>query len=178
MLGFFLCLILAASMTHSKSEMDITFMRRCIQLAQQSLSNGDAPFGSIITKDDTLIAEGLNDAGRKVSEHAEVMALHNAHNKVGSSDLTGYTLFTSCEPCPMCSFMIREYKISRVVFALPSPFMGGFTKWSILQDKEIEQFKPFFGPPPEVIGGFLESESKKVMDDTPFWMFGSQVKKQ
>lgn len=165
-------------MENDQNEIDKTFMRRCIALAQQSWNGGDAPFGSLVAKGDTMIAEGLNDASSKVSEHAEVKALHNAHNVVGHSDLTGHTLYTSCEPCPMCSFMIREYKISRVVFALPSPFMGGFTKWNILQDEEIEQFKPFFGKPPEVIAGFLESESKEIMNDTPFWMFGSDVKNQ
>ena len=164
-------------MEHKLFDYDKGFMQRCITLAQQSFDKGDAPFGSLIAKDDTLIAEGLNDAARKISEHAEVIALHNAHKNIGSSDLTGYTLYSNCEPCPMCSFMIREYKISRVVFALPSPFMGGFTKWNILQDDEIEQFKPFFSKAPTVIGGFLEKESKAVMDGTPFWMFGSSPKK-
>jgi tRNA(adenine34) deaminase len=70
--------------------------------------------------------------------------------------------------------MIREYKISRVVFALHSPFMGGYTKWGILQDDELEKFKPFFGDPPVVSAGFMETESKQVMDGTPFWMFGPQ----
>ena len=165
-------------MEHNQSEIDISFMRRCIELAKQSWQDVDAPFGSLVAKGDVLIAEGLNDAANKVSEHAEVIALHNAHNETGSSNLGGYTLYTSCEPCPMCSFMIREYKISRVVFALPSPFMGGYTKWNILQDEEIEQFEPFFSKPPEVVGGFLESESKEAMKDTPFCMFGSDVKKQ
>jgi len=163
-------------MENTQSEIDKMFMRRCIELAQKSWDGGDAPFGSLVAKGDVLVAEGLNEASTKVSEHAEVISLHNAHNVVGSSDLTGHTLYTSCEPCPMCSFMIREYKISRVVFALPSPFMGGFTKWDILQDEEIEQFKPFFGSPPEVVAGFLEKESKEVMKNTPFWMFGSDVK--
>jgi tRNA(adenine34) deaminase len=155
---------------------DEKFMRRCIELSQESVDRGDAPFGSLVAKDDQLVAEGLNDAQSKVSEHAEVIALHNAHQVVGSSDLTGHTLYTSCEPCPMCSFMIREYKISRVVFALPSPFMGGFTKWSILQDEELKQFKPFFSTPPEVVGGYLEPEAKAVMNNTIFWMFGSSAR--
>lgn len=161
-------------MSEHSVEIDQQFMQRCIDLAQASLDKGDAPFGSLIARGDELIAEGLNDAVSKVSEHAEVIALHNAHQKLGTSDLTGCTLYTSCEPCPMCSFMIREYKVSRVVFALRSPFMGGFTKWDILQDDELEKFKPFFGNPPEVSAGFMETESKKVMDGTPFWMFGPQ----
>ncbi|MGY8847786.1 MAG: nucleoside deaminase, partial [Bacteroidia bacterium] len=99
---------------------DKHFMQRCIELSKLSLDQGDAPFGSLITRDNELIAEGINAANTKVSEHAEITALHNAHQVIGSSDLSGCTLYTSCEPCPMCSFMIREYKISRVVFALPS----------------------------------------------------------
>lgn len=153
-------------------------MKRCIELAQISLDKGDAPFGSLVARDDELIAEGENGASSRVSEHAEIIALGNAQKKLRTNDLTGCTLYTSCEPCPMCSFMIREYKISRVVFALPSPFMGGFTKWPILQDAELENFPPFFKNPPEVLGGFMEEESKTVMDNTPFWMFGSNLKQR
>jgi tRNA(adenine34) deaminase len=165
-------------MEHQLFDYDKLFMERCIALAKQSLDSGDAPFGSLIAKDSVLIAEGLNDAASRVSEHAEVVALHNACKHVENQDLTGYTLYTSCEPCPMCSFMIREYKISRVVFALPSPYMGGYSKWDILQDGEISQFKPFFGKAPVVVPGYMEAESKAVMEGTPFWMFGSDVKKQ
>jgi tRNA(adenine34) deaminase len=155
---------------------DKHFMQRCIELSQLSLDQGDAPFGSLITKDNELIAEGINAANTKVSEHAEITALHNAHQIMGTSDLSGYTLYTSCEPCPMCSFMIREYKISRVVFALPSLYMGGYSKWEILQDTDLTKFNLFFGTPPEVTGGFMEAEAKQVMEGTIFWMFGKDPK--
>lgn len=151
---------------------DTHFMQRCIELSQLSLDQGDAPFGSLITRDNKLIAEGINAANTKVSEHAEITALHNAHQTLGTSDLSGCTLYTSCEPCPMCSFMIREYKISRVVFALTSLYMGGYSKWKILQDTDLTKFQLFFGAPPEVTGGFMEAEAKQVMEGTIFWMFG------
>ena len=77
----------------------------------------------------------------------------------------------------MCSFMIREFKIKRVVFALSSPFMGGYSKWNVLEDTELSQFKPFFGEPPEVLPNVLEGEAKKVFDRTPLWMFGSKAKR-
>ena len=131
-------------------------MQRCIELSKLSLDQGDAPFSSLITRDNELIAEGINAANTKVSEHAEITALHNAHQVIGSPDLSGCTLYTSCEPCPMCSFMIREYKISRVVFALPSLYMGGYSKWKILQDTDLTKFNLFFGKPPEVIDNFME----------------------
>ena len=153
---------------------DKQFMERCIQLARESWDKGDAPFGSLIAREGKLVAEGLNDAHSRVSEHAEIIALNRAHHINGSSDLSAYTLYTSCEPCPMCSFMIREYKISRVVFALHSHYMGGFSKWKILQDQELERFPPFFKGVPAVVGGFMESEAIKVMNETPFWMFGPQ----
>jgi tRNA(adenine34) deaminase len=151
-------------------------MQRCIELSKLSLDQGDAPFGSLITKDNKLIAEGINAANTKVSEHAEITALHNAHQTLGTSDLSGCTLYTSCEPCPMCSFMIREYKISRVVFALPSLYMGGYSKWKILQDTDLTKFPLFFGAPPEVTGGFMEAEAKQAMEGTLFWMFGKDPK--
>ena len=141
---------------------DKHFMQRCIELSQLSIDNGDAPFGSLITKDNKLIAEGINAANTKVSEHAEITALHNAHQIMGTSDLSGYTLYTSCEPCPMCSFMIREYKISRVVFALPSLYMGGYSKWKILQDTDLTKFNLFFGNLPAVIGSFMKDKAKQV----------------
>ena len=155
---------------------DKHFMQRCIELSQLSIDNGDAPFGSLITKDGKLVAEGINAANTKISEHAEIIALHNAHQVLGTSDLSECTLYTSCEPCPMCSFMIREYKIKRVVFALPSLYMGGYSKWQILQDPDLSKFKLFFGSPPEVTGGFMEDEAKQIMKGTIFSMFGKDAK--
>lgn len=78
----------------------------------------------------------------------------------------------------MCAFMAREYKVSKIVYALPSPFMGGHSKWNIMEDKGLEQFPPFFASVPEVIGGVLEEEAKLVFDQTPMWMFGSKPEKR
>jgi len=157
-------------------EYDEKFMLRCIALSQESVDSGDAAFGSLIAINEKLIAEGLNNYRSKISEHAEIVALNNAHKVLGTHDLSSCTLYTSCEPCPMCSFMIREYKIRRVVFALPSLYVGGFSKWPILQDEELSLLKPIFSEPPEIVGGFMEKEAKVVMDKTPLWMFGSDVK--
>lgn len=151
---------------------DRKFIQRCIELSAESMAKGDAPFGSLVVLNGEIIAESSNNAAEKVSDHAEVIALHRAHEKVGHSNLTGATLYSNCEPCPMCSFMTREYKISRLVYALRSPFMGGHSKWNIMEDQELEHFPPFFGPVPEVIGGVLESEAKEVFQRSGLWMFG------
>lgn len=150
---------------------DEFFMRQCIQLSEESFRSGDAAFGSLITIEDQLIAKGLNNYRTKISEHAEIVALNQAHKVMGSSDLSLCTLYTSCEPCPMCSFMIREFKIKRVVFALHSKHMGGHSKWPILQDEGLSSLKPIFSDPPVVLGGFMETDAKKVMDSTPLGVY-------
>jgi tRNA(adenine34) deaminase len=153
---------------------DEKYMRRCIELSQLSLNSGDAAFGSLITIEDQLLVEAANEYKISISKHAEIVVLDRAHQKLGTADLSNCTLYTSCEPCPMCSFMIREYKIKRVVFALHSPLMGGFTKWPILTDNGLSQLTPIFSNPPEIVAGFLEEEAKKVMDQSPLWMFGKK----
>lgn len=157
-------------------EYDEKFMLRCIELSRESVHSGDAAFGSLIAQNEKLIAEGLNNYKTKISEHAEIVALNNAHQVLGTFDLSECTLYTSCEPCPMCSFMIREFKIKRVVFALVSLYVGGYSKWPILQDVELSLLKPIFSDPPEILGGFMEKEAQAVMDMTPLWMFGSNAK--
>lgn len=161
----------------SVKKLDLKFIRQCIDLSEKSLQKGDAPFGALVVKDGKIIAKATNNAKRKIYEHAEVVALDKAHKALKTSNLSACTLYSNCEPCPMCSFMAREYKVSRVVFALLSPFMGGYTKWNILGDKEISHFQPYFYRPPRIISGILENKAKKVFDKTPLWMFGSQARK-
>ena len=155
---------------------DEKFISRCIELSQIAIDSGDAPFGSLVTKDGKMLAEASNDKNSKTNYHAEILALNKATEVMGSPDLIGCTLYTNCEPCPMCSFMIREHKIEKVVFALPSPFMGGFSKWNILKDQELSKFPPFFSESPEVIGSILEPEAKIIFDKTSLWMFGSEAR--
>lgn len=155
---------------------DTKFIKRCIQLSQLSVDSGDAPFGSLITIDDKLIVEALNNCRNKISDHTEIVAMHKAHMKLCTSDLSDCTLYTSCEPCPMCSFMIREYKIKRVVFAIKSPKVGGYSKWPILQDKGLTQLKPIFGNPPQVVSGYLEHEALPVMSELGLLMLDNENK--
>jgi tRNA(adenine34) deaminase len=157
------------------NDFDHMCMRRCIALSQESIDAGDAPFGTVIAKNGQIIIEARNDYKTKVSEHAEIVALNRAHTLLGSSDLSDCTLYTNVEPCPMCSFMIREFKVSRVVFSLPSPYVGGYTRWPILQDHTISGLTPYFSTPPEIIKGFLENEARAVLATTPLWMFGSDI---
>jgi len=157
----------------SFSTLDEKFIRRCIELSDLSVASGDAPFGAMVVRDEEVIAESMNGMTQRVSDHAEVLALHLAGQKLGSNDLSDCTLYSNCEPCPMCAFMAREYRVKKIVFAMKSPFMGGYSRWNIMQDEGLLTFKPFFGDQvPEIIAGVLQDEAKKVFDKTTLWMFG------
>ncbi len=145
---------------------DENIMRRCIKLAQQALRNGDNPFGCVITKRDRIVTEARNNTkGRNdVSKHAEIIAMGRAQKLLRTTNLSDYTLYSNCEPCAMCSYVIRELKFGKVVFGIRSPIMGGYSKWRILEDPGLTSLKLFFGKPPKVIAGLLEQEASEVFE--------------
>lgn len=82
----------------------LKFMREAIKLASKSVENGGGPFGAVIVKDHKIIARGNNIVTQKndPTAHAEVTAIRNACRKLNTFNLEGCTVYTSCEPCPMC----------------------------------------------------------------------------
>lgn len=91
------------------------------------------------------------------------IALSEAQKKLETKDLSACTLYTTVEPCAMCSFAIRETRIGRVVFSIKSPMMGGLSKWNFLRDTEVSRALPeVFGSIPEVIAGLLRQEAEAV----------------
>jgi len=80
------------------------FMRKAIALSIENIQNGGGPFGAVIVKDGKVIATGVNrvTANNDPTAHAEVTAIRKASKKLGTFDLAGCEIYTSCEPCPMC----------------------------------------------------------------------------
>lgn len=80
------------------------FMRKAIALSIKNIYNGGGPFGAVIVKDGKIIATGVNGVTRHndPTAHAEVSAIRKASKKMGTFDLEGCDIYTSCEPCPMC----------------------------------------------------------------------------
>lgn len=102
------------------TELDEKFMRRAIELAQSGIdSNSGGPFGSVVAKDGEIIAEGCNrvTSENDPTSHAEIVAIREACRKLGSFQLEGCTIYTSCEPCPMCLGAIYWARPERVYFA-------------------------------------------------------------
>ena len=98
-----------------------------------------------------------------VTRHAEMVALSAAQQNLRSSSLDDCTLYSTVEPCAMCSYAIRESRIGRVIFGLQSPVMGGHSRWNILMDTTLSSVVPeVFAPPPYVLAGCLRQEVRKL----------------
>ncbi len=82
----------------------LAFLKQAIDLATQNARDGGGPFGALIVKDGELIASGANAVtmSNDPTAHAEIMAIRRACKKLGSFQLDGCDIYTSCEPCPMC----------------------------------------------------------------------------
>lgn len=146
---------------------DHALMARAIALSREGAAAGEYPFGAVVARNGEVVAEAVNHSvrTRDVSRHAEVLALAEARRLLGPR-LADCTLYSSVEPCAMCSFCIRENGIGRVVFALGSPFMGGLSKWNVLRDRGLSDAMPqVFGAPPEVVSGFMLAEAEQAWRD-------------
>jgi tRNA(adenine34) deaminase len=147
------------------TEIDLRMMRRCVELSAAAVSQRELPFSCVICRDGAIVAEATNRVVQDgdVTRHAEILAISEAQRILGRKDLSDCTIYSSVEPCPMCSFPIRETGIARVIYAISSPMMGGFSKWNVLGDNEISNVMPeVFGDVPEVSAGLLYREAAAV----------------
>jgi guanine deaminase len=99
---------------------DQHFLEHAIDLAIRHSSDGvHGPFGAVVVRDESVVGEGWNQvvAGRDPSAHAEINAIRNACRSLETHVLSGCTLYSSCEPCPMCLAAIYWARIDRLVFA-------------------------------------------------------------
>lgn len=143
----------------------IPFLSQCNTLGLESHHAGDLPFGALIEKDGAVLATGHNTGTHDITGHAEINAIRAFIDAHSVAELRTCTLYTNFEPCAMCSFLIRDYGLRRVVFSVPSPHLGGFNRWSVLTDCVEEPFT-WQGRKegPEVIGGIIQEESQKIFD--------------
>jgi cytidine deaminase len=86
------------------SDEDARYMRMAIDLSVENIDNGGGPFGAVIVRDGEVIATGVNRVvpNNDPTAHAEVNAIRNACQKLDTFQLEGCTVYSSCEPCPMC----------------------------------------------------------------------------
>lgn len=95
------------------------FMRAAIALAEKNVAEGTGgPFGAVIVRDGQIIGEGTNrvTSANDPTAHAEVVAIRNACEKLGTYSLAGCEVYTSCEPCPMCLSAIYWARLDRIFY--------------------------------------------------------------
>ena len=95
------------------------FMMKAIELSIKSAKSKGGPFGSVIVKDNKIIAEGSNKVtmNNDPTAHGEIVAIRDACQELNTFNLSGCDLYSSCEPCPMCLSAIYWSRIENVFYA-------------------------------------------------------------
>ncbi len=95
------------------------FMKRAIELSENSENSTGGPFGSVIVKGKKIISEGSNNVTftNDPTAHAEIVAIREACKKLNTFNLSDCDIYTSCEPCPMCLSAIYWSRINTIYFA-------------------------------------------------------------
>ncbi len=103
---------------HIITDDDRRFMKLAAELAEKNIDNGGGPFGAVIVRGGAVIATGVNTVtlSNDPTAHAEVNAIRNACRDLGTFSLSGCTVYSSCEPCPMCLSALYWAGVSRIYY--------------------------------------------------------------
>jgi tRNA(Arg) A34 adenosine deaminase TadA len=109
-------------MTHvdETAEQDTRLVREAIRLSRTRMRQGrGGPFGAVVVRDGAIVARGWNAVTSSLdpTAHAEIVAIRRACRKLGTFDLAGCVLYSSCEPCPMCLAAVYWARLDRLVHA-------------------------------------------------------------
>ena len=137
-------------------------MQQALKLAKEAAIKGDVPVGALVVDDaGTILGMGANlrDQDNDPTAHAEIVAIRNAANKIGSYRLDDLTMVVTLEPCGMCAGAIAQSRIKRLVFGSFDKKYGAVgSVWDLLRD-----IRAIYKP--EVLSGVLEKECGKLLSD-------------
>ena len=143
------------------------FMERAMALAMQAMNKGNRPAGSVIARDGRAIGEGRNlvVTACDPTAHGEIVAIRNTTVSLKSVDLSGCTLYTSMEPCPMCCWAIIDAKISRLVLGCRHAALGR----KDIGTYSVERLVAMTGRPLEIITGVKDRECEALRKSWKGW---------
>jgi guanine deaminase len=98
---------------------DRHWLNAAVDLATTNVADGGGPFGAVVVRDQECVASGVNRVTAQLdpTAHAEVLAIRAACRVIGDFSLAGLTLYSSCEPCPLCAAACLWARLDRVVYA-------------------------------------------------------------
>ena len=104
-------------------------MRRAIALAHEAADRGDRPFGSVLVREDAVVAEASNRVNTEddVRRHPELDLAARARRELAPDARAGTVMYTSTEPCPMCAGGIRHAGLGLVVYSVGGDELREFT---------------------------------------------------
>ena len=142
---------------------DKIYMKLALEQAVLSKQGGDVPFGAVIVRDGVVLAAAQNSEMRMhdVTKHAEVNAIAIASEKAGR-DLSGCTIYSTVEPCTMCSGAILYACLGRVVYGAKREDMPRLFR---VRSIRFPQLAEDYGHAPRVDVGVLRDECVAVFDD-------------
>lgn len=114
------------------------YMEIAIKLAKKAYKNGDVPVGAVIVKDDKIIAKAYNkkEKNKIATQHAEIMAIEKACKKLKTWYLNDCILYTTMEPCLMCTGAIIQSRLNTIIYATENNNFGEL-------NKNVEYFKKY-----------------------------------
>lgn len=139
------------------------FMARAMALARVSMDEGNGPVGCVIVCDGRVLSEGRNLVQTSVdpTAHGELLAIRNAAAIIKTTDLSGGTLYTTMEPCPMCGWAILNTGIPTVVLGAR---LSGFRS-NAYGSYSLATLAAMTGRKLEIIAGVRESECEQLRYD-------------
>ena len=132
-----------------------------LQEAKKALENGETPVGAVIfdskTKQILCNAHNLTESLKDPTAHAEILAIRQAGKLLGLTNLSGYSIFATIEPCHMCAAAISWAKVDKLYFGAYDTKSGGVENGAHIY--------AYIHHKPEVIGGLHEAECAALMTD-------------
>ena len=136
------------------------YMREALKLAREAAGAGEVPVGCVIVRGDVVVGRGRNrrEEKRATASHAEMEAIAQANETLGTWRLDECELYVTLEPCPMCAGAILNARVRRVWYGARDPAMGACGGVTNL-------FMEQFPNRPALVGGILAEECRIVLAD-------------
>jgi tRNA(adenine34) deaminase len=145
--------------THTK------YMTKCLELAKIALSRNNPPVGAILVCNGEIIGKGI-ESGRStkdITNHAEINAINDAIKNQHEAKISESVMYTTHEPCIMCSYVIRHHKIGKLVYGSSVEYIGGHTSnFKLLETRHVPKWEVV----PEIVSGILEVECNLLVEES------------